>query len=348
MDSSTKLLAVSVAMATYNGQQFIQRQLDSLSAQTHLPAELIVTDDGSDDDTLAIINAFAKSASFPVNVYRNDTRLGYRANFMQAAALCRSELIAFCDQDDVWYANKIAASLKPFSDSDVLLTYHNANIVNDDGRLIGSLATRAAQQLVLPPLSAGPWPLALGFTEVFRRSLLPLSYLWPNSRDFYENDERSPHDQWFFLLAAALGKIAYLDEALVAYVQHGSNAYGWRKLNPIERMKEICRNRSDEYSRYAKAAESLAGVFETAKRDLKGIWGERAATAADYYRTFSWLCAERSALYTSIKFRDRLEAFRSVLGKTGYTPAWGLGRKALIVDMCLGVPMGPLLRSNTK
>ena len=168
------MISVSVAMATYNGQQHIQRQLDSLAAQSHVPAELVITDDRSDDDTLAIIDAFAKTASFPVKVFRNETHLGYRANFMRAASLCRSELIAFCDQDDYWYPQKIAVSVKPFSDPEVLLAYHNADVVTPEGNRIGSLASRAAKQAILTPMSSGPWLYALGFTQVFRRSLLQM------------------------------------------------------------------------------------------------------------------------------------------------------------------------------
>ena len=56
-------------MATYNGRQHIRRQLDSLAAQTLIPAELVVTDDGSDDDTISVVDAFAKNAPFAVKVF---------------------------------------------------------------------------------------------------------------------------------------------------------------------------------------------------------------------------------------------------------------------------------------
>ena len=121
------MIQVSVAMATYNGRLYVRRQLDSLAAQSQLPAELVVSDDASDDDTVAIIEAFAKTSPFPVIIHRNETRLGFRHNFMQVANLCQSELIAFCDQDDFWYPNKIALSTKPFGDPGVLLAYHNAD-----------------------------------------------------------------------------------------------------------------------------------------------------------------------------------------------------------------------------
>ena len=151
------MIPVSVAMATYNGQEHLRRQLDSLAAQSQFPAELVVTDDASEDDTIATIEAFAKTSPFPVYIHRNENRLGYRSNFMRAANLCRSELIAFCDQDDYWYPDKIKLSVKPFSDREVLLAFHNADVVTLDGKRVGSLATFAAQKPVLTPLSAIPW-----------------------------------------------------------------------------------------------------------------------------------------------------------------------------------------------
>src|ERR1700692_1867054 len=107
------MISVSVAMATYNGQKFIREQLDSLAAQQHLPSELIITDDASSDKTVAIAEQFAKTAPFTVHIHRHEKRLGYRANFMRAASRCTSELIAFCDQDDIWSPRTLALCIEP-------------------------------------------------------------------------------------------------------------------------------------------------------------------------------------------------------------------------------------------
>jgi glycosyltransferase involved in cell wall biosynthesis len=339
--------SVSVAMATFNGRPHIRRQLDSLAAQTHVPAELVVTDDRSDDDTISIVEAFAKTVLFPVNIYRNETRLGYRANFMRAANLCQSELIAFCDQDDFWRPRKIAMSLKPFSDPEVLLAYHNADVVSSEGIPIDTLAKDAARQSILMPMSSGPWRFALGFTEVFRRSLLQLTELWPNSRDQQNNSNPLGHDQWFFFLASVFGKIAYLDEPLVAYIQHQSNTFGfWRKASFLEVLKTQVRDRSDEYSRFASGAESRAVILEAAKHKLDGLWAERAASAAEYYRKVSSLYAARNLLYTSERLGDRIIAFSTILGEGGYAGAWGIKPSSLFADMLLGVPLGRFIRSR--
>ena len=99
---------ISVAMATYNGERFLEEQLRSLGEQTTLPDELVVCDDTSTDRTPQILAQFAKRASFPVKLFTNDQRLGWRKNFLKAARLCTSEYIAFCDQDDVWLKEKLA------------------------------------------------------------------------------------------------------------------------------------------------------------------------------------------------------------------------------------------------
>jgi glycosyltransferase involved in cell wall biosynthesis len=330
------MMSVSIAMATYNGQKHIRRQLESLSRQHQLPAELVITDDCSRDDTIAIIDSFAKSAPFPVHVYQNEMRLGYRANFMRAAGLCRSELIAFCDQDDYWYPQKIAASVKPFEDPEVLLSYHDADVVTDDGTPIGSLAARAT------PISSGPWFFAPGFTEVFRRSLLQLSALWPNSLDSIEGGERSAHDKWFYFLATVFGRVSYVEERLVAYNQHGNNAYGWTKLSFREWMKYILRNRANEIFNFTNAAQNRAAILDTAKPGLEDIWRERAATSSEYYKRVYELCARRSRIYTCNEFGGRLRALCAVLRQSGYAAAWGLGRKAFLVDICVGVLFSPL------
>jgi glycosyltransferase involved in cell wall biosynthesis len=344
----TSVASISVAMATYNGHRHIRRQLDSLAAQSHLPTELVVTDDSPNDDTAQIIDAFAKTAPFPVRIWRNETRLGYRANFMHAANLCKSELIAFCDQDDYWHPDKIAMSIAPFGDPEVLLAYHNADVVTGEGARIGTLAGRAAPRPILTPMSSAPWwPYPLGFTQVFRRSLLPLSDLWPSSIDQQDASEPLAHDQWFYFLASVFGRIAYLDEPLADYVQHGNNTYGWGKPSFRKSIKMQFRDRSEEYSRYTRAAQSRMTILEIAKTRFDGVWAERAAAAVEHYRKVSWLYSERRALYASAKLTDRLNAFRAVLRQGGYAGAWGFGRRSLVVDACVGVA-GYLLRSSTE
>ena len=221
-------LSVSVAMATYNGAAYLARQLDDLAAQSILPAELVVCDDGSTDDTLAILERFAITAPFAVHVHRNSERLGYRANFLKCASLCRSDLIAFCDQDDRWASTKIATMLACFEDPEVLLAFHDAEIIAEDERSLGRLM-RARPIGRSPPLSGSPWTFSLGFTQVFRRWLCDCDRLWPLSVDPNSAREPMAHDQWYFFLASVLGTVINIEAPLVRYRQHGDNVFGWAK-----------------------------------------------------------------------------------------------------------------------
>ena len=127
------MTTISIAMATYNGAKFIREQLDSLAAQTVLPCELVVTDDGSTDKTLDIIADFLVRAPFPVHIHRNAQRLNYRANFMQCANRCSGDLIAFCDQDDIWDQDKLATLVDHFDNAAEDLIFHDFRVVDANG-----------------------------------------------------------------------------------------------------------------------------------------------------------------------------------------------------------------------
>lgn len=100
-------MSVSIAMATYNGGTHLSEQLQSFLDQTVLPDELVVTDDGSTDDTLEILKTFSETAPFEVKVFQNEQNLGYAHNFAKAMQLCSQELVFLCDQDDVWFPEKV-------------------------------------------------------------------------------------------------------------------------------------------------------------------------------------------------------------------------------------------------
>ena len=111
---------ISVAMATFNGERHLAAQLESIAQQTLAPHELVVSDDGSTDSTLEIVEAFERRAPFHVRIERNPTRLGFAANFLTAAERCEGELIAFADQDDVWLSTKLERAAAAFAPGVVL------------------------------------------------------------------------------------------------------------------------------------------------------------------------------------------------------------------------------------
>lgn len=141
-------MKVSIAMTTYNGEKFVKEQLESLSAQTHQPDELVVCDDSSSDGTVKVLEEFAKTAPFQVKIFRNELNLGFTRNFEKSLSLCSGDYVFLCDQDDVWYKDKILLVLAEFEHNpwaqlvicdadycDVDLNLYNITVLEKTSRL---------------------------------------------------------------------------------------------------------------------------------------------------------------------------------------------------------------------
>lgn len=107
-------MKTSVAMATYNGAKYLYEQLDSLRNQTLKIDEVVICDDKSSDNTVAMLQEYIKSNFLEDNwkVYVNKENLGYANNFHKAMQLVTGDFIFFSDQDDIWYTDKIEKVVK--------------------------------------------------------------------------------------------------------------------------------------------------------------------------------------------------------------------------------------------
>jgi len=330
-------------MATHNGARQIAGQLASLAAQTLLPAELVVTDDCSTDETIARVTAFAAAAPFPVRIESNATQLGYKANFMHAADLCGSDLIAFCDQDDIWLPGKLKTCVDAFDRDDVLLAYHNATVVTDDLQPIGSLHGGASSHVVRK-FQSDPWHYGLGFTLVFRRALLSFSESRLSSADFYHFDEPEAHDQWIFFLASCLGDVAYIGEPQVLYRQHQTNTFGWRDNSPslLGLWYNVMLSGVDGLALRAIAAGKRAAILDRITPELSDEQRRRARSSAAGYRKLESSYRLRREMYETTKLRSRMRQLLSLLrnGAYGARVHWGVGKKALARDAVCNVFFG--------
>jgi glycosyltransferase involved in cell wall biosynthesis len=333
-------LTLSVALATYNGACYLRPQLESLAAQTRPPSELLVSDDCSADDTLAIAEEFARFAPFPVTIRKNTKNIGFRANFMLAASQCKSDLIAFCDQDDVWYPEKLAKIVQCFAADDrALLVYHNADIVDEQLRPLGRLhAIMRSENITFPPLSLAPRVVSLGFTQTIRRPLLAFNPYWGVSLEDGPVGRPQPmaHDRWFFFLAGALGRIIFCPLPLVAYRQHGANLYGRLRSESFgEKMRSVFVNHSERYKWLALVADTRADVLASASA-LSGTNPLFASVdhAISKYRAFANLWRLRAAACGASRFSERVAALRKLIAAAGSSDtSWGLGYKSLLKDI---------------
>ncbi|MER3478802.1 MAG: glycosyltransferase family 2 protein, partial [Leptolyngbya sp. ERB_1_2] len=104
---------VDILLATYNGADFLGEQLDSLLRQTYRDWQLLIRDDGSEDQTLNIIESYITSRSRQIYLFKDNHRaLGAVGNFAKLIKYSQAEYTLFCDQDDVWLKEKLELSLK--------------------------------------------------------------------------------------------------------------------------------------------------------------------------------------------------------------------------------------------
>lgn len=224
---------VSIAMATWQGARFIDEQLESIAAQTRPPDQLVVSDDGSTDDTCARVDAFAREADFEVQLVRNTERGLTTVNFERAVARCHGDLVFFADQDDVWRPHKLERMVDVFERHPATGgLFCNGSVVDDDREPLGydlwqSQGFHRGEQAMVRRGQAAMVFLrhvvAAGNTFAFRGRFLPLVLPFPRLR--------SVHDAWVAFMVAAVSDFEILDEDLVEYRLHADNQFGLALLD---------------------------------------------------------------------------------------------------------------------
>lgn len=260
---------VSVALCTYNGERFLDEQIESVLQQQGVTLELVVGDDASTDGTWQRLQAWA--ARDPrIHLHRHDTRLGYAPNFAHTLARCRGEFIAPCDQDDRWRPDKLARLLATLDGH--LLNYCDSELIDEQGQPLGqrvSDRTGMYSGSGIVPLCF--WNSISGHAMLFRRDLLRLA--WPFPDDAF-------HDWWLAVVAANAGSVGYLPEPLVAYRQHGGN------LTDMAQRRRAARDSWHLYRRRARWLQALArlpGPDQDYCRRLAQLWQARE---------HQWFCAD--------------------------------------------------------
>ena len=214
---------ISIALATYNGGAFLQEQLDSLASQALLPFELVVSDDGSDDQTIDIVLNFSRTSPFPVKLVRNRDRLGYGLNFLNAASMCQGTHIAFCDQDDVWLPHKILRLNAAFQKGSFDLVAHSAKVVDRHLNWLGANFPDIQVEMSLNEVDKNAdffWPgFALTISKSFLSEVKSYSITSMETTKF-------AHDELICDLVS--DHSCYLiAEPLALYRQHGNNLIGF-------------------------------------------------------------------------------------------------------------------------
>jgi glycosyltransferase involved in cell wall biosynthesis len=327
--------AVSVAMATYNGARYLEQQLESIASQRLRPAELVVHDDGSTDETLDVLTAFASECPFPVHVRVCETSGGFADAFLHAATLCTGEFVAFCDQDDVWLPGKLTAVVAALRAPDVVLAVHPCSVVDDDLRPVGRAFPKIAPG-VSPPLSTDPWLPVPGMAMTFDRSLID-GVDWhrrPPSHDLPGRPVR--HDEWVYALARSVGSVAFLPQPLVLYRQHVKNVTG----APTEsRAASALATGRAYYSARRDQADAWSHTFsELADREQDAARRERLRRASASYRVLTERLESRLQVYEPQQSTwSRLRRIARLAAAGGYRSRrrGGFGVRAVVRDAAM-------------
>lgn len=244
---------ILILLASYNGELYIKEQLFSLLSQTYRNIKIIISDDGSSDGTIKIIEDYMKIDNRIILIHNNEH--GILKNFnnlLNYAKTLKNNYIMFCDQDDVWLENKVEMSYNYFRSyeqkDEPLLIYTNLKLVDKELNNLGTKIICADNKIKLE-LILHQNPI-YGCTMLFNRALLNLfEYVIP--------DKFIHHDHYVTYVAYLRGKIKHLNKELILYRQHGNNNSGdltKRKWSNLKRniilFNELINETNTKYFHY--------------------------------------------------------------------------------------------------
>ncbi|WP_050010658.1 glycosyltransferase family 2 protein [Herbaspirillum sp. B65] len=251
--------SVAILMCTFNGDRYLDEQLDSIGRQTHQNWSLFVSDDGSSDNTLKILRNFEEGRQQPLHI-QNGPRRGFAENFISLMQQCPedADFYAFADQDDIWAEDKIAravAALNGIAPERPTLYFSRTTYIDAAGTPTGQSRLFTHRPCLRNALVQS---IGGGNTMLFSRAALKLL------RRFRPVKPIVSHDWWTYLLISALdGHVVYDPVTTVQYRQHGQNAAGQNitfRAN-LARLKKMLHGNYKDWHDSHVATLSLAMPF---------------------------------------------------------------------------------------
>ena len=290
---------ISVALATYNGEAYIAAQLESILNQEMEPEEIVVCDDLSTDNTVAILSNYESKAA--IRLFINEQRLGITGNFRKAVSLCKADnYVALSDQDDVWLSSKLQTNYDHLRSIDngktPALAYSDLSLVDEQLDVI-----QPSFQKVL-----NVDPSRENFSTLLFGNIVTGCTVMMNRamRDFFCNMPDSKritmHDAWLGLIAYSFGKHVFCSTPLLLYRQHGNNVtYETNKGNSFAKRIQ------QSISQFSSNKDYLRKEIEQAKL-FKELY-EARLDAADLKTISDFISLEKASFlykkYSSILAR---------------------------------------------
>ncbi|MGL4653517.1 glycosyltransferase family 2 protein [Cetobacterium sp.] len=279
---------VEILMATYNGENYIEEQIESLFNQTYQNWNLVIRDDGSKDKTLEIIQKYENEYPNKIKLLK-DNKGGLRAkdNFFELLRNSKENYVMFCDQDDIWLPNKIEITL------DKMLEIENGpTLIHTDLKVVDKTLNIISNsfwkfQNIDPNRKSHNYLIVqnniTGCTVMINRELADLSVGdFPNG---------IMHDWIIGIIASLKGRIEYLTEPTILYRQHGKNDVGAQEyyssmLKKIKKSKEIKKNMYKVNNQLDNILKVLYIENEDLKKELRQFI--KLSQSNVYYRKY-WI-----------------------------------------------------------
>lgn len=229
---------ISIAMTTFNGERFIEEQLNSILIQSVKADEIIIFDDCSTDNTVKILNEIqSQNPNANIVVKKNIYNVGYIKNFYNAISCTSGDYIFLADQDDIWHYDKIERMIIKMEDTGAKAICSNFNLINKNGEQllncnyrINSFIKECNKELKEITFERLIWEnISQGCTYCFTKDV----------KDVYLSLKNSIliHDYQIMLIASLIGKVFFYNEKLIDYRLHDNNTIGFDNKNKKRSFK---------------------------------------------------------------------------------------------------------------
>lgn len=224
---------IDILMATYNGERYLEEQIDSILQQSFKDWRLVVRDDCSQDKTKEILRNYQNEYPDKIIVIEGkNSSGGAMQNFFKLLEYASSDYVMFADQDDVWLTDKVVLTLKKMQELEgiygtefPLLVHTDLSVVDANLETINSsiftMQNMNHKHNKLNNLVATN--IVTGCTMLFNKALLYKLRELPGTAVM--------HDMWIAMVASAFGRIGFVEKATILYRQHGNNCNGAKNLN---------------------------------------------------------------------------------------------------------------------
>lgn len=222
-------MRISVCMATYNGARYIKEQLESILVQLGDDDEVVISDDGSTDETIEIIKSIDDGR---VKLFFNNGERGYTNNFENALNKSLGKFIFLSDQDDIWLLGKVRKYLELFEVYDFIVSDCHVvdevlNVIEESHFNVHQVKAGFFHNFLLPRY--------IGACMAFNRRVLTMALPFPGYQKYIA------HDYWLSLIAELNFNVCVLKEQYLLYRRHSSNTStgGIKSKNPLHHKIKV-------------------------------------------------------------------------------------------------------------